>query len=121
MTMRRLRGLHLIVLALAKLEPANSEPVPFRGNWQRRRCWAGNLNFELGVYLPGTKIKTSPTDYAPLEQLQMMRFKRESWELFGPIRAAKNPEIFFPLPFGRGKICGNWKFIVVPLATLLPC
>src|SRR6195952_4889011 len=46
---------------------------------------AANLNFELGVYLPGTKIKTSPTDFAPLEQLQMMRFKGESWDLFGPV------------------------------------
>ncbi len=42
---------------------------------------AANLNFEIGIYLPGTKIKTSPTDFAPLEQLQMMRFKGESWEL----------------------------------------
>jgi branched-chain amino acid transport system substrate-binding protein len=50
---------------------------------------AANLNFELGVYLPGTKIKTSPTDYAPLEQLQMMRFKDESWELFGPIMSGE--------------------------------
>src|ERR1700741_5329331 len=46
---------------------------------------AANLNFEIGVYLPGTRIKTSPTDFAPLEQLQMMRFKGESWELFGPV------------------------------------
>jgi ABC-type branched-subunit amino acid transport system substrate-binding protein len=50
---------------------------------------AANLNFELGVYLPGTKIKTSPTDYAPLEQLQMMRFKDESWELFGPVMSGE--------------------------------
>ncbi len=41
---------------------------------------AANLNFEIGIYLPGTKIKTSPTDFAPLEQLQMMRFKGETWE-----------------------------------------
>ena len=46
---------------------------------------AANLNFEIDVYLPGTKIKTSPTDFAPLEQLQMQRFKGESWELFGPM------------------------------------
>jgi branched-chain amino acid transport system substrate-binding protein len=46
---------------------------------------AANLNFEIGIYLPGTKIKTSPADFAPLEQLQMMRFKGESWELFGPV------------------------------------
>jgi ABC-type branched-subunit amino acid transport system substrate-binding protein len=50
---------------------------------------AANLDFELGVYLPGTKIKTSPTDFAPLEQLQMMRFKGESWELFGPMMSGE--------------------------------
>jgi branched-chain amino acid transport system substrate-binding protein len=50
---------------------------------------AANLNFELGVYLPGTRIRTSPTDYAPLEQLQMMRFKDESWELFGPVMSGE--------------------------------
>jgi len=50
---------------------------------------AANLNFEIGVYLPGTRIKTSPTDFAPLEQLQMMRFKGENWELFGPIMSGE--------------------------------
>jgi branched-chain amino acid transport system substrate-binding protein len=50
---------------------------------------AANLNFEIGVYLPGTRIKTSPTDFAPLEQLQMMRFKGESCELFGPLMSGE--------------------------------
>src|SRR6201993_4365689 len=50
---------------------------------------AAHLNFEIGIYLPGTKIGTSPTDFAPLEQLQMMRFKGESWELFGPIMSGE--------------------------------
>ena len=50
---------------------------------------AASLNFEIGIYLPGTKIKTSPTDFAPLEQLQMMRFKGESWELFGPLMSGE--------------------------------
>jgi branched-chain amino acid transport system substrate-binding protein len=50
---------------------------------------AANLNFEIGVYLPGTRIKTSPTDFAPLEQLQMMRFQGESWELFGPVMSGE--------------------------------
>lgn len=44
-----------------------------------------NMDFELGVLLPGIRVKTSPTDYYPLEQLQMMRFNKESWELFGPV------------------------------------
>jgi branched-chain amino acid transport system substrate-binding protein len=50
---------------------------------------AANLNFEIGIYLPGTRIKTSPTDFAPLEQLQMMRFKGEGWELFGPVMSGE--------------------------------
>jgi ABC-type branched-subunit amino acid transport system substrate-binding protein len=46
---------------------------------------AANLDFEIGIYLPGTRIKTGPDDFAPIEQLQMMRFKGESWERFGPV------------------------------------
>jgi hypothetical protein len=50
---------------------------------------AASLNMEIGIYLPGTKIKTSPTDFSPLEQLQMQRFKGESWELFGPLMSGE--------------------------------
>ena len=50
---------------------------------------AANLNFEIGIYLPGTRIKTSPTDFAPLEQLQMTRFKGEAWERFGPVMSGE--------------------------------
>ena len=50
---------------------------------------AANLNFEIGIYLPGTKIKTSPTDFAPIEQLQMERFKGEAWERFGPLMSGE--------------------------------
>jgi hypothetical protein len=30
-----------------------------------------------------------PEDFAPLEQLQMMRFKGESWKLFGPVMSGE--------------------------------
>jgi ABC-type branched-subunit amino acid transport system substrate-binding protein len=50
---------------------------------------AANLNFEIGIYLPGTRIKTGPADFAPIEQLQMMQFKGESWELFGPMMSGE--------------------------------
>ncbi|WP_454622384.1 ABC transporter substrate-binding protein [Bradyrhizobium cenepequi] len=50
---------------------------------------AANLDFQIGIYLPGTRIKTSPNDYAPIEQLQMMRFKGESWERFGPVMSGE--------------------------------
>jgi branched-chain amino acid transport system substrate-binding protein len=46
---------------------------------------AGFKDFELGMLLPGIKINTSPTDFAPIKQEQMVRFKGETWERFGPI------------------------------------
>ncbi|MBR1131578.1 ABC transporter substrate-binding protein [Bradyrhizobium iriomotense] len=42
-------------------------------------------NFEAAGLLPGIKANTSPTDFAPLSQVQLMRFKGESWELFGDV------------------------------------
>jgi branched-chain amino acid transport system substrate-binding protein len=66
---------------------------------------AANLNSEIGVYLPATRIKTSPTDFAPLEQLEMIRFKGESWELFGPlISGEKNSRAGAGWPFARARI-----------------
>src|SRR5437870_3937994 len=44
-----------------------------------------NLDFEINTYIPGIRIKTSPTDFYPIEQVQMMRFTGEKWQLFGPI------------------------------------
>jgi branched-chain amino acid transport system substrate-binding protein len=47
---------------------------------------AANLkNLELGMLLPGIKINTGPGDFAPVKQMQMMRFNGASWELFGPV------------------------------------
>jgi ABC-type branched-subunit amino acid transport system substrate-binding protein len=45
-------------------------------------------DFRTEVLLPGIKINTSPTDFAPLSQLQLMKFKGEKWELFGDIISA---------------------------------
>jgi branched-chain amino acid transport system substrate-binding protein len=46
---------------------------------------AANLrDLEIGVLLPGIKINTSPTDYYPIEQMQMSRFNGDYNELFGP-------------------------------------
>jgi ABC-type branched-subunit amino acid transport system substrate-binding protein len=42
-------------------------------------------DLEIDGLLPGIKIHTSPTDFAPIKQLQLMRFKGENWELFGPV------------------------------------
>jgi branched-chain amino acid transport system substrate-binding protein len=42
-------------------------------------------DFEPDTLLPGIKINTAPDNFAPIEQLQMMRFKGRTWELFGEI------------------------------------
>jgi ABC-type branched-subunit amino acid transport system substrate-binding protein len=46
---------------------------------------AASLDFGIGVLLPGMRVKTSATEYSPLQQLQMMRFNGKTWELFGPL------------------------------------
>jgi len=47
---------------------------------------AANLkNFEPGLLLPGIAINTSPTDFAPIEQLQLMKFEGRTWRLFGDV------------------------------------
>jgi branched-chain amino acid transport system substrate-binding protein len=42
-------------------------------------------DFAPDTLLPGVKINTSATDFAPIEQLQMMRLKGEKWDQFGDI------------------------------------
>ena len=47
---------------------------------------AANLkDFRTEVLLPGVTINTSPTDFAPISQLQLQRFKGERLELFGDV------------------------------------
>jgi branched-chain amino acid transport system substrate-binding protein len=45
-------------------------------------------DLELGGLLPGIKANTSATDFAPLSQLQLQRFKGDTWEQFGDIISA---------------------------------
>jgi branched-chain amino acid transport system substrate-binding protein len=47
---------------------------------------AANLKkLRLEMMLPGIVINTGPNDFFPIEQMQMMRFSGERWELFGPV------------------------------------
>jgi len=47
---------------------------------------AANIkDYEPAGLLPGIKVNTSATDFAPLSQLQLIRFKGEHWERFGEI------------------------------------
>ncbi len=54
-----------------------------RENVMKQAASIKDLQQEMG--LPGIKLNTSATDFAPIEQLQMMRFTGERWQLFGPI------------------------------------
>jgi ABC-type branched-subunit amino acid transport system substrate-binding protein len=45
-------------------------------------------DFRTEVLLPGVQINTSPTDFAPISQLQLEKFKGEKWELFGDVISA---------------------------------
>src|SRR6478672_373400 len=45
-------------------------------------------DLELGGLLPGVKVNTSATNFAPISQLQLTRFKGETWERFGDIIGA---------------------------------
>lgn len=47
---------------------------------------AANLkDFDTGIALPGIRINTSPTDFAPIEALQLMRFDGKKWVHFGEV------------------------------------
>jgi hypothetical protein len=38
-------------------------------------------NVEIGMLLLGIKINTGPSDFFPIEQMQLMRFDGEAWKL----------------------------------------
>jgi branched-chain amino acid transport system substrate-binding protein len=42
-------------------------------------------DFTVPMLLPGITINTSPTDFAPVKQVQMGRFDGGRWGLFGPL------------------------------------
>jgi branched-chain amino acid transport system substrate-binding protein len=46
-------------------------------------------DFAPDTTLPGIKVNTSATDFAPVEQLKMMQFKNGKWDLFGDIISAE--------------------------------
>jgi branched-chain amino acid transport system substrate-binding protein len=51
---------------------------------------AANLHdFRVPMLLPGIAINTSPTDFAPIKQIQMARFDGQRWQLFGPVMTGK--------------------------------
>jgi branched-chain amino acid transport system substrate-binding protein len=46
-------------------------------------------NLRLDTLLPGIVITTTPSDYAPIEAVQLQRFNGKQWELFGDVMSSQ--------------------------------
>ncbi len=51
---------------------------------------ASYKNFRVPCLLPGITVSTSPTDYYPIQAVQMQRFKGQTWQLFGDLMHAES-------------------------------
>jgi ABC-type branched-subunit amino acid transport system substrate-binding protein len=51
---------------------------------------ANHHRFKLPLLLPGITVSTSPTDFYPIQAVQLSRFKGETWELFGDVMHAES-------------------------------
>jgi branched-chain amino acid transport system substrate-binding protein len=51
---------------------------------------ANHQKLRVPGLLPGISVSTSPTDFYPVQAVQLQRFKGESWELFGDIMHAES-------------------------------
>ena len=46
--------------------------------------------YKLPLLLPGITINTSPTDFYPIQAVQMQRFEGQTWKLFGEVLHAES-------------------------------
>ena len=44
-----------------------------------------SLDFQPAMLLPGIRVQTGPTDYAPVNTMKLQRFDGKSWVLFGDL------------------------------------
>ncbi len=51
---------------------------------------ANHQKLRVPGLLPGITVSTSPTDFYPVQALQLQRFKGETWELFGEVMHAES-------------------------------
>ena len=64
------------------------------GNFTRENIMkqATNLHdLELPTLLPGIKVNTSPTNYHPIRQMQLVRWSGKTWERFGEVLEGSGP------------------------------
>jgi branched-chain amino acid transport system substrate-binding protein len=51
---------------------------------------ANHQKLRVPLLLPGILVNTSPTDFYPVQAVQLQRFKGETWELFGDVLHAES-------------------------------
>jgi branched-chain amino acid transport system substrate-binding protein len=51
---------------------------------------ANHHQLKVPLLLPGITVSTGPTDYYPIQAVQLSRFKGETWELFGDVMHAES-------------------------------
>ena len=51
---------------------------------------ANHQKLKVPLLLPGITVSTSPTDFYPVQAVQLARFKGETWDLFGDIMHAES-------------------------------
>jgi branched-chain amino acid transport system substrate-binding protein len=50
---------------------------------------ASSMNdVRIPLLLPGIRLSTSATDFAPIKQMQLAKFNGKAWELFGSLIGA---------------------------------
>ena len=51
---------------------------------------ANHQKLRVPLLLPGITVSTSPTDFYPVQAVQLARFKGETWDRFGDVMAAES-------------------------------
>ena len=51
---------------------------------------AASLDMDVDLLLPGIRVKTGASDFRPIEQLQVMQFTKDQWELFDPVLSSES-------------------------------
>jgi branched-chain amino acid transport system substrate-binding protein len=50
---------------------------------------AAHLDFDAPMLLPGIKVHTTPTDFFPIDEMQLAKFDGKTWQRFGQVLASK--------------------------------
>jgi branched-chain amino acid transport system substrate-binding protein len=50
---------------------------------------AEHLDFDAPLLLPGVKVHTTPTDFFPINEMQLAKFDGKTWQRFGQVLAMK--------------------------------